>query len=65
MKRWHHISEKTIALADSRAAVLGELSRELAPGGWIVSPLQWRPDRVQDGVRVLIDVPDEPTGLLA
>lgn len=64
MTRWVHISERMIALAGSRAEVLDELSRELGPAGWVVIPLQWRPDPVQDGVRVLVDVPEGPEGLL-
>lgn len=68
MKRWARISEQTLALADNRADVLAELSRELSPGGWVVLPLAWRPRRIggaPDGVDVQVDVPSSPAGLLA
>ena len=65
MKSWVHISEQTIALATSRAEVLGELARDLAPGGWVAEPLDWKPDRTRGGAHVRVDIPDSPAGLLA
>ena len=63
MKVWRAISDFDLEYFSSRSEVLAQLGSELAPGGWVCFPAEWRPGP-PGCVYVKVDIPESPEGLL-